>query len=188
MQDVVLYTRQNITMRKLLFLACYFCILSFKVQAQDSTAFNNEYQKLLNGICNTFSTKRVLSDASFVFSIKMLIDGKGQVNNVYFSENTPEKIKLELAEMLRSQIKWNKLKPGGRYTVVLPVCYVAEKKFGVIQVNAIADVLYDSFAYSNGNLFGNKPVSNYILLQPLYCKRFIGDAPVDRLVDSTDLK
>jgi len=174
-------------MKRLFTFSLLVFLLCQRASSQNLSAFKEEQKHLIKCICNIICTPEIEPKTSSFFSVKAEIDAKGKVNALFFSENTPELIKMKLDTVLSLQINWNKLKPQAPYSVVIPISYVIQQHNNIIQLSAL-DILYSGFAYSNGNLFGNKPLKNYLLLEPIVCTRLAGKGPIDRQADSSDLK
>ncbi|MFY0256145.1 hypothetical protein ACDQ55_19580 [Chitinophaga sp. 30R24] len=143
---------------------------SIKVQAQQTSSFNDTWQ-LLNRFIDTALIPMKTGSTSLAFSLKAEID-HGNIVKVDCSTNLASTLKPRFNRLPELDIKWNKITgKSGKYYIVIPVYFIVEHTTGKIQLNSKTEFT-NGFYFDDGDLFDNKSLNNYYFLKPIYLQRY----------------
>lgn len=141
------------------------------VQAQQTPIFSNTYQQLTR-FMDTALIPMKSGSTSLAFSMKAEID-HGNITRLDCSTNVASDLKPRLFRLQELDIRWNKLTgKSGKYYVIIPVYFIVEHSTGKVQLNSKTEFT-NGFYYDDGDLFDNKPLSNYFFLKPIYLQRYL---------------
>lgn len=169
-----------------LLLISYASVLAQQHQAKEE--FTKEYNKLTTSVHKIIYEQRFVSDTSALFTIKLKANAANKITAVEYSQNFPAQTKENISRLLRDNVKWSKLKPAGECDIIVPLYYIVKESAGTGSLTPITSLLERSFRYSGDHLFNNKVLKNVMFMEPLLYTTSREAAPVDRMIDSSDLK
>jgi hypothetical protein len=150
--------------------------------------FGEEYKKIVVGVHKILCEQHLRLDTSTVMSIKIKISNKDKVLATEYSQNFPISVQTKITGLLSGKVVWSKLNPVGEFDVIIPVYYLLKNQDSNSEMTSTDDLLKKSFTYPSGFLFNSVAYKSIILFEPILYIRSIGNPPIDRMTDSSDLK